>query len=90
MAVIALGSSTLGRLEQFSNAVLPMLVTDWGMLMLVKALQPEKVLSPMVVTVLGSSTLFRPEQYMKALLLRVVTPCGMVTLDRLRQLVNAA
>ena len=40
----------LERLEQFLNALLPMLVTLSGIVMLVRLEQPEKALLPMLVT----------------------------------------
>ena len=50
---------TLVRPVQPQNAYLPMLVTDLGMVTLVRSL-PENASTPMLVTELGMLTLVRP------------------------------
>ena len=55
-------TSIVVRLEQPENAQPPMLVTEFGMVTLVKPEQPRKAPRPMLVTELGIVTLVRPEQ----------------------------
>ena len=66
------------RLLQPEKALLPMLVTLFGMVMDVRLLQPEKALLPMLVTPLGMVMEVRPLQPEKALLPMLVTLFGMV------------
>ena len=47
---------------QFSKACLPMFVTDLGIVILVRSVQPENAESPMLVTELGMVLLVRPVQ----------------------------
>ena len=53
---------TLVRLLQYSNAPLPMEVTEFGMVTLVRLLQYSNALLPMEVTEFGMVTLVRPLQ----------------------------
>ena len=53
--------------------------------MLVKALQEEKALDPMLVTLSGSVTLVRALQWLNALSPMRVTPSGIVTWVRFSQ-----
>ena len=55
-------TSIVVRPEQSENAELPMLVTEFGIVTLVKLEQPEKAEPPMLVTELPIVTLVRPEQ----------------------------
>jgi hypothetical protein len=62
-----------------------MLVTPFGIVTLVRLLQPSNAPTPMPVTLLGMVTLVRLVQLANVLLLMLVTPVGMVTLVRLLQ-----
>ena len=66
-----------------------MLVTLFGIVMLIKLLQPSNVLFSMVVTPTGIVMLVKPLQSSNALYLMLVTPSGIVMLVKLLQPRNA-
>jgi hypothetical protein len=67
------------------KALLPMLVTLFGIVTLVRLEQPENALSPMLVILSCIVTLARLEQLEKVQLSMLVTLYGIVTLTRLKQ-----
>src|SRR5215831_16175896 len=69
------------KLGQALNASVPMLVTLFGMVTLVRP-QFANALSPMLVTLLGMVTLFRREQSANASSPMLLTLLGMVALVR--------
>jgi hypothetical protein len=60
-----------------------MLVTLYGMVKLVRAVQPLKAPSPMLLTLFGMVTLARLVQLLKAPSPMLVTLSGMVTLSKI-------
>lgn len=68
------------------KAILPMLSTLPGIVILVKAEQPLKALGPMTVKLLGRLIFVNPEHPKNAPLSMLVTPFPIATLVKLSQL----
>ena len=75
----------LFRSEQLENARLSMLVTEFGMSMLVRPEHPLNAQSPMLVTEFGMSIVVRALQPLKAPIPIFVTVFGIVTEVKLLQ-----
>jgi hypothetical protein len=73
----------------FSIALTPILVTLFGIVMLVRLEQPKRMKFSILVMLLGIFMLVRLEQLVKAPSSMLVTLEGMVTLVRLEQLAKA-
>lgn len=68
----------LSTAEQPTNAKSPMLVTEFGISMLLKPEQPLNAKSPMLVTEFGISMLLRPVQPANAFSTILVTEYGII------------